>query len=216
MRRDVVIDIESAIIGSRIAQPQVAMSDPSPPLYEPRLHVVLHQPEIAYNTGSVGRTCVAVAGQAVAGPAAGLPRRRLLSPPGRARLLGAARLGGGRRLERAHGRPADPAPLAVHQEGRALVLGRRLSSRGDALVFGCESAGLPDSLQEQHPDTAAANPHQRRRSQPQSLECRGGGRLRSIAAMAAVVAISVLDNRRFKSRRSYRPYCVPLRLPILD
>lgn len=28
--------------------------------YEPLLHVVLHQPEIPYNTGSVGRTCVAV------------------------------------------------------------------------------------------------------------------------------------------------------------
>ena len=28
--------------------------------YEPRLHIVLHQPEIPYNTGSVGRTCVAV------------------------------------------------------------------------------------------------------------------------------------------------------------
>jgi len=27
--------------------------------YEPLLHVVLHQPEIPYNTGSVGRTCVA-------------------------------------------------------------------------------------------------------------------------------------------------------------
>src|SRR5207253_8982883 len=27
--------------------------------YEPRLHVVLHQPEIPHNTGSVGRTCVA-------------------------------------------------------------------------------------------------------------------------------------------------------------
>jgi len=27
--------------------------------YEPRLHVVLYQPEIPYNTGSVGRTCVA-------------------------------------------------------------------------------------------------------------------------------------------------------------
>ena len=26
--------------------------------YEPQLHVVLHQPEIPYNTGSVGRTCV--------------------------------------------------------------------------------------------------------------------------------------------------------------
>src|SRR5436309_2732183 len=28
-------------------------------LYDPRLHIVLHQPEIPYNTGSVGRTCVA-------------------------------------------------------------------------------------------------------------------------------------------------------------
>ncbi len=28
--------------------------------YTPRLHVVLHRPEIPYNTGSVGRTCVAV------------------------------------------------------------------------------------------------------------------------------------------------------------
>ncbi|MCH2117199.1 MAG: tRNA (cytidine(34)-2'-O)-methyltransferase [Pirellulales bacterium] len=28
--------------------------------YQPKLHVVLHQPEIPYNTGSVGRTCVAV------------------------------------------------------------------------------------------------------------------------------------------------------------
>src|SRR6187200_555681 len=29
-------------------------------LYEPLLHIVLHQPEIPYNAGSVGRTCVAV------------------------------------------------------------------------------------------------------------------------------------------------------------
>jgi len=29
------------------------------PKYEPLLHVVLHQPEIPHNTGSVGRTCVA-------------------------------------------------------------------------------------------------------------------------------------------------------------
>lgn len=28
--------------------------------YEPRLHVVLYQPEIPYNTGSVGRTCLAL------------------------------------------------------------------------------------------------------------------------------------------------------------
>jgi tRNA (cytidine/uridine-2'-O-)-methyltransferase len=31
-----------------------------PATYEPQLHVVLYQPEIPYNTGSVGRTCVAV------------------------------------------------------------------------------------------------------------------------------------------------------------
>lgn len=28
--------------------------------YLPQLHIVLHQPEIPYNTGSVGRTCVAI------------------------------------------------------------------------------------------------------------------------------------------------------------
>jgi len=32
----------------------------TPAAYEPLLHVVLYQPEIPYNTGSVGRTCVAV------------------------------------------------------------------------------------------------------------------------------------------------------------
>src|SRR5215213_2120570 len=31
-----------------------------PPKYDPLLHVVLHQPEIPHNTGSVGRTCVAI------------------------------------------------------------------------------------------------------------------------------------------------------------
>lgn len=30
------------------------------PQYDPALHVVLYQPEIPHNTGSVGRTCVAV------------------------------------------------------------------------------------------------------------------------------------------------------------
>lgn len=29
-------------------------------MYTPRLHIVLYQPEIPYNTGSVGRTCVAL------------------------------------------------------------------------------------------------------------------------------------------------------------
>ena len=33
----------------------------APAKYAPRMHIVLFQPEIPYNTGSVGRTCVAVA-----------------------------------------------------------------------------------------------------------------------------------------------------------
>jgi tRNA (cytidine/uridine-2'-O-)-methyltransferase len=41
-----------------------ASADPPPSrstgVYAPRLHVVLVRPEIPYNTGSVGRTCVAV------------------------------------------------------------------------------------------------------------------------------------------------------------
>src|SRR5262245_12251352 len=39
--------------------PQASMPEPHTK-YQPRLHIVLHQPEIPYNTGSVGRTCVAV------------------------------------------------------------------------------------------------------------------------------------------------------------
>src|SRR5688572_27332406 len=46
----------AAIIGSKAISRKSPMSD----RYEPLLHVVLHQPEIPYNTGSVGRTCVAV------------------------------------------------------------------------------------------------------------------------------------------------------------
>lgn len=37
-----------------------APSNQRPMPYQPRLHVVLFQPEIPYNTGSVGRTCVAI------------------------------------------------------------------------------------------------------------------------------------------------------------
>src|ERR1700676_3933612 len=44
-------------ITSRLASMILAMTDSGK--YEPRLHVVLYQPEIPHNTGSVGRTCVA-------------------------------------------------------------------------------------------------------------------------------------------------------------
>lgn len=41
-------------------QPRPAAGSLPSPRYSPRCHVVLYQPEIPYNTGSVGRTCVAV------------------------------------------------------------------------------------------------------------------------------------------------------------
>ena len=39
--------------------PALGACYPSGVKYEPLLHIVLYQPEIPYNTGSVGRTCVA-------------------------------------------------------------------------------------------------------------------------------------------------------------
>ncbi len=49
-----------------VVRPRCSCGDALPendhlPPYEPRFHVVLHQPEIPPNTGAVGRTCVAVA-----------------------------------------------------------------------------------------------------------------------------------------------------------
>jgi tRNA (cytidine/uridine-2'-O-)-methyltransferase len=40
--------------------PELPAEDPAGARYSPRLHVVLFRPEIPYNTGSVGRTCVAI------------------------------------------------------------------------------------------------------------------------------------------------------------
>ena len=56
--------------------------------YEPRLHVVLHQPEIPYNTGSVGRTCVAVGAKLWLVRPLGFPRGRLLLADGPGSTIG--------------------------------------------------------------------------------------------------------------------------------
>jgi hypothetical protein len=45
---------------SSIQNPESATMEGHAATYDPLLHIVLHQPEIPYNTGSVGRTCVAV------------------------------------------------------------------------------------------------------------------------------------------------------------
>ncbi len=119
------------------------------PKYEPRLHVVLYEPEIPHNTGSVGRTCVA----------AGC-KLWLVRPLGF-------------RLDDYHLRRAG-LDYWPHLEWEAVddwaALVERLPERqpwffsktattsyldarfaaGDVLVFGNESQGLPPSLMEQN------------------------------------------------------------------
>jgi tRNA (cytidine/uridine-2'-O-)-methyltransferase len=120
--------------------------------YEPLINVVLYQPEIAYNTGSVGRTCAAVGA-----------KLWLVRPLGF-------------RIDDAHLRRAgmdywQHLMWQAVDDWKALVTalpgGRRwlftknarrsyleaVYQPGDVLVFGCESAGLPDSLLAAHSDS---------------------------------------------------------------
>ena len=132
--------------------------------YSPRLHVVLHQPEIAYNTGSVGRTCVAAEA-----------KLWLVRPLGFRvddYYLRRAGLDYWKRL--VWEVVDDCAALET-----ALPAGRRWLftkkaersfwsvdfAPGDVLVFGCESRGLPPALRAAHADATygipIASPHVR-------------------------------------------------------
>ena len=113
--------------------------------YEPEFHVVLYQPEIPYNAGSVGRTCVAVGA-----------KLWLVRPLGFQvddRHLRRAGLDYWQYLE-------WEVVADWNELTEKLPLGRRwfLSKhaersyldvsyeRGDVFVYGSESQGLPDSL----------------------------------------------------------------------
>src|SRR3954469_15392684 len=134
----------------------------SPNLYEPRLHIVLHQPEIPYNTGSVGRTCVAVGA-----------KLWLVRPLGFRvddYYLRRAGLDYWEHLEwqvvedwqdLLSKLPAEPEQRAEpEQPSRRQWLFTKKAKRSyldaqfqpaDALIFGSESSGLPDSLLDAHP-----------------------------------------------------------------
>ncbi len=118
--------------------------------YNPRLHIVLYQPEIPYNTGSVGRTCVAVGA-----------KLWLVRPLG-FRLddyyLRRAGLDYWQYLE--WEAVDDWAALQDRLPRRPYLFTKRAShvytqvayEEGDVLVFGAESAGLPASLTEEFAD----------------------------------------------------------------
>jgi len=115
--------------------------------YEPRMHVVLYAPEIPYNTGSVGRTCLALAA-----------KLWLVRPLG-FRLddyyLRRAGLDYWKLVN--HEVVDDWAELLERLGERRRWLFTKRGTRSyteveyradDVFVFGCESQGLPDSLLE--------------------------------------------------------------------
>lgn len=113
--------------------------------YEPLLHIVLHQPEIPYNTGSVGRTCVAVGA-----------KLWLVRPLGFRVDDYYLRRAGLDYWEHLAWQVVDNwDELATHLPGNRRWLFTKKATqsyvdvsyaRGDVLVFGSESSGLPDSL----------------------------------------------------------------------
>lgn len=122
-----------------------------PANYDPALHVVLVQPEIPHNTGSVGRTCVATGA-----------KLWLVRPLG-FRLddyyLRRAGLDYWPHLE--WEAVDDWAALANRLAGRRFWFFSKAAERnyaevsferGDVLVFGSESQGLPESLRAENRD----------------------------------------------------------------
>ena len=130
-------------------------------LYEPCLHVVLHQPEIPHNTGSVGRTCVAVGAKLwLVRPLgfrvddyylrrAGLDYWELLEWEvvddwdALCRRLAAA---------------VDAERMWLFTKKAARTYADVKYARGDVLVFGCETQGLPEALIAAHAERALRIP----------------------------------------------------------
>ncbi|MGC4003622.1 MAG: tRNA (cytidine(34)-2'-O)-methyltransferase [Pirellulales bacterium] len=113
--------------------------------YDPRLHVVLYQPEIPYNAGNIGRTCVAVGA-----------KLWMVKPLGfeiTDYYLRRAGMDYWPLLE--HEVVEDWAELTAKLAGRRFWYFSKKATRrycdpqyapGDVLVFGRESSGLPDDI----------------------------------------------------------------------
>lgn len=155
--------------------------------YEPLLHVVLHCPEIPPNTGNIGRTCVAAGA-----------KLWLVKPLGFDVGEKARRRAGLDYWEHLEWQVVEDWEEIARHLGQQLQLNRawffskkaaRLYTEvdyrpGDALVFGSETTGLPESLLEQHRTNTLRIPM---RSQVRSLN------LSATAAIAVYEALRQLN-----------------------
>jgi len=146
--------------------------------YAPRLHIVLHEPEIPPNAGNVGRTCVAIAA-----------KMWLVRPIGFQLDDYYLRRAGLDYWDELEWEVADSWPdlctrLQAAGAGDVWLFSARATRPytevayrpGDVLVFGKESAGLPAEITQAHPDRLLTIPS---RPQVRSL---------NVANCAAVVA----------------------------
>ncbi len=125
--------------------------------YEPLLHIVLHQPEIPHNTGSVGRTCVAAGA-----------KLWLVRPLGFRVDDYYLRRAGLDYWEHLEWEAVDDwAALVSQLPPREPYFFTKTATRlytdvqfvpGDVLVFGSESQGLPPSLLENNRERALRVP----------------------------------------------------------
>jgi tRNA (cytidine/uridine-2'-O-)-methyltransferase len=129
----------------------------APPRPSPLFHIALHQPEIPNNTGNIGRTCVACA-----------CALHLIHPLGfdlsekacrRAGLDYWPRLGVHEHASfDAYIERAAPARLWVFTTKSSRSVFDAELRRGDHLLFGRETAGLPRDILDRFPDRCVSFP----------------------------------------------------------
>lgn len=127
------------------------------PKYDPVLHVVLYQPEIPYNAGSVGRTCVAIGA-----------KLWMVRPLGFRVDDYYLRRAGMDYWQQLVWQVVDDWPALVEQlAGRQFWFFSKKAERSyldlnyqrdDVLVFGRESQGLPDELLTANADRTVSIP----------------------------------------------------------
>jgi len=134
---------------------------PESPKYDPILHVVLHQPEIPPNTGNVARSCVAIGA-----------KLWLVKPLGfeiTEKRLRRAGLDYWPYLEWEvveNWQELTERLAEIFAQGRAWFFTKTASHeytdvsfrRGDALIFGCETRGLPGEILAAHSEQAVRIP----------------------------------------------------------